>query len=244
MKYILALLLIPMTAQAVPGAVQETVQGAREALESVLPTRELPEPRLSERAAAEISKHEVGSEQRYIRSYQRPVYPGYASGPTVGIGYDLGTQTAKTILDDWSAHKHHRRMATASGLLGETKARPWVAANQDIVVPWQLAVEIFRTRTIPKYYNQARNAFGREQFDRLPQGARDALTSLVFNRGPSMRGSRRVEMRAIRDFCVPAQDVECIARNIESQCYLWQGSRVYNGLCRRRKQEAQMARGL
>lgn len=232
------------SAQEVATSSSETaLASARQAVAQVLPVREAVAPAMSHKAAEFMANHEVGSKNAYINRYQMPVYPGGSSGPTVGIGYDLGTQSASTIRSDWRDHKDGERMTTASGKLGATAAKPWVAQNRDIRVTWDQAVTVYNEVLLPRYYAQAQRAFGQRHFDSAPQGVRDALTSLVYNRGPSMTGSRRVEMRRIRDECLPRGDWECVARNLENQCYLWKGQNVYNGLCGRRKHEAQMARG-
>lgn len=229
--------------EAATSSSETTISEARHLVSNVLPVRPAVAPAMSQKAAEYMANHEVGSKKAYIDRYQMPVYPGGSSGPTVGIGYDLGTQTGPTIRGDWREHKDGERMSTASGKLGAAAARPWVAQNRDIRVTWDQAVTVYNEVLLPRYYAQAQRAFGRSNFDAAPQGVRDALTSLVYNRGPSMTGSRRIEMRRIRDECLPRGDWECVARNIENQCYLWQGQAVYKGLCGRRKHEANMARG-
>lgn len=231
------------TQEAVASKAATTIAEAREVVASVLPARPASAPGMSYKAAETMANHEVGSKALYIRKFQSPVYPGASSGPTVAIGYDLGTQGRSTILNDWFFHKDAQRMSTASGLLGAAKASPWVAANKSIVVTWPDAVRVYNNVSLPKYYAMARKSFGSSNFDQAPQGVRDALTSVVYNRGASMTGSRRVEFRRIRDVCLPNRDWECVAVNLENQCHLWAGTNVYNGLCGRRKHEAQMARG-
>lgn len=230
--------------EAVSASSATVVQEVREIVASVAPVRQGASKTVSESSAHRIAEHEVGSAALYTRKYQRPIYPGYSSGPTIGVGYDLGTQASTTIRQDWSIHPQVESLQSASGLTGANQARPWVAKNQNIVVPWPMALDVYRQSTLPRYYNIARRSFGQTHFDAMPQGVRDALTSLVYNRGGSMAGSRRVEMRTIRDVCLPSRDVECVARNIELQCRLWEGTAVYNGLCKRRKDEANMARGV
>jgi GH24 family phage-related lysozyme (muramidase) len=53
-------------------------------------------------------------------------------------------------------------------------------------------------------------------FDDLAANARAALISLVFNRGNSMVGLRRAEMRAIRDL-VPKKDYAGIAKQLRAR---------------------------
>jgi GH24 family phage-related lysozyme (muramidase) len=81
---------------------------------------------------------------------------------------------------------------------------------------------------------------------KLPPDAQGALVSLVFNRGTSMQGHRRREMREIRD-AIARTDfkmsklLEAIATSIESMIRLWIGKGL-DGLIRRRKAEAALVR--
>jgi GH24 family phage-related lysozyme (muramidase) len=95
------------------------------------------------------------------------------------------------------------------------------------------------------YKNRARRAFGPD-FDRLSKWAQDALTSLVYNRGASMVGPARVEMRFIRDVCLPLWKVaelanQCIARKLREMVRIWAGSKIAAGMHRRRNDEANLA---
>ncbi len=72
----------------------------------------------------------------------------------------------------------------------------------------------------------------------LPPDAQGALVSLVFNRGTSMEGDRRAEMRAIRD-AVPSSDLQEIADQLRSMKRLWINKGL-DGLLRRREEEAKL----
>ncbi len=60
--------------------------------------------------------------------------------------------------------------------------------------------------------------------------------SIVYNRGSSMVGSSREEMRKIRDL-VPLKDYQGIAQQIISMKRLWEGKGL-DGLLKRRDAEA------
>lgn len=188
-----------------------------------------------------IVRWEVGGQQRYIKQLQRPVWPGGASGVTWGIGYDGGHQHRDTILRDWGFHWAAPRLATTAGLTGET-ARAALPRYRDIEVIWADAIRVLDTSSIPVYRARARRAYGRA-FDLAPPEVQDALTSEVYNRGTSMAGSSRAERRRIRDVCLPAGDVECVADALEDSCRVWAGTPNYRGLCARRRDEARIARG-
>ena len=200
------------------------------------------EPLIPDAAIELIVSFEIGSPEVYERKYRAPVYPGGASGPTVGIGYDLGMQRAEIIIVDWEAHPHAARMATAAGISGPI-SRDWVRKAADISVTYGDARRVFDQTSVVEHYRLARRAFG-APFDRAPGLVRGAITSLVFNRGASMNGggkhdSRR-EMRAIRDVCLPAQNWPCVASELRSMNRLWVGSTIENGMRRRREAVAQL----
>ena len=70
----------------------------------------------------------------------------------------------------------------------------------------------------------------RNGWDLIPQPTRDALVMTVFNRGTSTAGSRRAEVRVIRDVCVPAGDVACVVAQLRLMPRLWVGTPAENGL--------------
>ena len=183
-----------------------------------------------------ITRWEVTSQARYDARYRRPIWPGGASGVTIGIGYDLGHQREPTIMRDWSMHPDRIVLSSAAGVTGDT-ARRLTPSMQHIIVDWTLAQTVFRTSTLVEYCNRARRAFG-PGFVELPPNAQGALVSLVYNRGGAMNGPSRVEMRHIRDVCIPDGDTQCIARQLTVMCRVWAGSELYTGLCNRRRDEA------
>ena len=101
-------------------------------------------------------------------------------------------------------------MSDCCGLTGEV-AKQRLASVRDIIISWELAWEVFNVVTVPKFYNLTKKAF--PGLEELPADVQGGLVSLVFNRGTSMEGDRRREMRAIRDL-VPQKDVKEIADQI------------------------------
>lgn len=188
-------------------------------------------------ATALIVRWEVTSPAAYARKYQGVIWPGGASGPTWGIGYDGGHQTPWRIHDDWAAHPSVRHLESTSGVVGH-EAQRRIAEWVEVRTPFALAERVFTDSTLPSYTAAARRALG-PAFDDLDEGDHAALVSLGYNRGWSTTGPRRSEIRVIRDQCVPARDSECVARQLESMCRLWPDT---PGLCNRRKDEARTAR--
>ncbi len=171
-------------------------------------------------------------------------WPGEMSGITLGHGYDLGYCTHDEFYGDWGPHLPEtwmERLAEALGRRGAA-ARRMAPRFADIEIPRSAADAVFLQRTIPT--QKARTAAAFPGVQALPPECQGALLSLVYNRGTSMQGARRREMREIRD-CVAdrtlplTQKLETIAASIESMKRLWPSSR---GLRRRRDAEAALVR--
>lgn len=191
-----------------------------------------------------IIDFEVGGRATYDRRYQRPICPACsttASGPTVGIGYDLGHQRPDVIREDWVAHPERDVLVTGAGL-GRANAITWTRAHQHVVTPWPLADAVFSDATLPVYWRIARNSFG-PAFEEAPQSVRDALVSVVYNRGGSMVGPARLEMRIIRDTCLP-HDTACVAHQLRAMTRIWKGGSIEAGMTRRRYAEAALAESM
>jgi len=197
------------------------------------------EPLIPAEAIDLIVSFEIGSPELYERRYKSPIWPGAHSGPTVGVGYDLGTRQADIIIVDWEAHPHAARMATAAGITGPI-SRDWVRKAADISVEYGMARQVFDQTSLVEHYRVARRVFG-PAFDRAPGVVRGSLSSLVFNRGGSMRGDGRREMRAIRDTCLPAGNWDCVAFELRGMKRIWKGSDIEVGMNRRREAEAKLA---
>lgn len=192
--------------------------------------------------SALLVRWEVSSEARYVARYQRPIWPGGASGITWGIGYDGGHQPRHIIVAEWWAHVERVRLSNTAGLVGQP-ARVALPGYRDIITPLPLAIDVLARSSIPRYAAQARQAYGRH-LDTAPAGVQCALISEVYNRGPAMSGNRRIERRAIRDLCLPTGDAQCVARQLEASCRVWANDPLNGaGLCARRFHEARVARG-
>lgn len=193
---------------------------------------------LSEEGVQLIIEFEVGGVAYYESKLQRPTYPGGASGPTVGIGYDLGYNTPGQIQSDWGdvldAGTVTRLQAVAG--LKRGAAQSAVAGMKDISIPFEAAKQVFYKRTMPRFAKQTQAAFpGTEQLHGHCQGA---MVSLVFNRGPALKGERRVHMRQIRDAIV-ANTPTKVPQYFRDMKVIWQGEGL-PGLLRRRDAEASL----
>lgn len=185
-----------------------------------------------------ILEFEVGGGQDFYNQHLKsPIWPGEASGVTIGVGYDLGYNSIAVIQADWSPHLDAQviqRLLSCAGKTGP-QAKAALGAVKDIVISWDAAFAVYQDVTIPKFCNLTRTAF--PGFDNLDPNCQGALVSLVFNRGSSMKGDRRTEMRAIRDL-VPQKDYRGIANQITAMKRLWIGTTIEKGMSRRRDAEA------
>lgn len=189
-----------------------------------------------------ILQFEVGGGQTYYdKKLKTPTWPGEASGVTIGVGYDLGYYETETIQTDWEdylAPKDLKRLLACAGKKGKDAERA-IASVKDIVVDWDDALAVFKSTTIATFWRKTKLAFpGAEN---LHPNVRGALLSLVFNRGTSLVGERRKEMRAIRDL-IATKDYEGIATQLEAMKRIWVGTTIAEGMNRRRDAEAALVR--
>jgi len=197
---------------------------------------------ISDAAYKLIIKYEVGGgEAYYNKCLKTPEYAGGQSGVTIGVGYDLGYTSAEQFKSDWSqflTNNDYLLLASCIGAVGLTskKLLPKVSG---ITIPWSAAESVFKKCDIPRYIEQTIAAFPTS--DKLKPDAFGALVSLVFNRGGSMTGDSRLEMRNIRDAISGVIHVENVYQYIADQFLsmkrLWIGKGL-DGLLARRGEEA------
>src|SRR5690606_22006779 len=65
-----------------------------------------------------IVQFEIVSHGYYTRHLTKPIWPGGASGATIGIGYDLGHQVPPVIKKDWRQHQQFTLLPQAAGIVG------------------------------------------------------------------------------------------------------------------------------
>jgi GH24 family phage-related lysozyme (muramidase) len=165
-------------------------------------------------------------------------WPGGDSGITLGIGYDLGYVTVDQFESDWAPYltaDQLKRLKEAVGKRG-IAAKNRSGQLQDVKINRKVAETVFIERNLPLYALKTEMTF--PGITELPPDAQGALVSLVFNRGTSMEGDRRTEMRAIRD-AVPGGDLLEIAGQLRSMKRLWINKGL-DGLLRRREEEAKL----
>jgi GH24 family phage-related lysozyme (muramidase) len=165
-------------------------------------------------------------------------WPGGASGITIGIGYDLGYESNDDFEADWAPRLSAGELTTLSQVVGikGTQAEAKASGLKTIKIKSSDAEDVFLNRSVPKYQAQTQQAF--PGVDGLPADVQGALFSLVYNRGTSMNGDSRKEMRAVRD-AVAVGDLKEIANQIRAMKRLWVGKGL-DGLLKRRDAEADL----
>ncbi len=196
-----------------------------------------PEPsgELSCEGVTFIVKEEVSSRAYYDKFVTKPHFPGTESGVTIGVGYDLRFQD-ESFENDWASDLTAAQIDRLRPWLGKKGSKEAVAGLADIRVPFRSAWRIFTKRTLPKFIGQTRGAY--QTLDDLPGLRKATLVSLVYNRGASMGGDSRREMREIRD-ALAAEQPEKVSEILESMKRLWPDS---EGLRKRRDHEAALWR--
>jgi hypothetical protein len=196
------------------------------------------EPQISDKALNLILHYEVGGESYYNKFLYRPTWPGLNSGVTIGIGYDLGYNDLQSFKAAWTTKispSNIIRLARTLSVRGRS-AKELIPGVKDIKIPWEHALSVFKSNTIPIFTELTNKTF--PGADRLHPDAYGVLVSLVFNRGSDLQGSRRIEMKNIKAL-VPSKDYKGIANEIRKMKRLWKNAGV-DGLLKRRDYEAKL----
>jgi GH24 family phage-related lysozyme (muramidase) len=96
---------------------------------------------------------------------------------------------------------------------------------------------VFEEVTVARFYALCVRTYPR--FEELHPNAQPALLSLTFNRGDSMAGPRRAEMRAIREL-TRAKNYAVIAGQLRAMKRIGRGTDIEAGMARRREAEARL----
>lgn len=202
------------------------------------PLIELPiAPALSPEGYALIVNAETGGRAYYEKILVHPEWPKGFSGITIGVGYDAGYVSPAVFWQDWHAmpETDRERIVPVVGLTGK-KAQARLAEVRDIFISWDLAEGVFKEVDIPRYWQLARQMF--PGFESLRPNAQAVLLSIADNRGSSMAGPGRIEMREIARLS-PKKDYAGMAAQIRAMKRLWIG-KGQDGLILRREAEARL----
>ena len=192
----------------------------------------------SAKALSLILEYEVGGGRAYYEKYlSGPTWPGGASGMTLAIGIDCGYYTPTELREifNFLPDNQIKAIQGASGKTGQAgKEYTQSIRNLNIKITWEQAIEIFDKYTWTKFARLAERIF--PGLDKLCDNAYGAIVSLVFNRGSSLVGDSRREMRDIKDL-IPKKDYRTIAIEIQKMKRIWQGKGL-DGLLARRDAES------
>ena len=189
---------------------------------------------ISTLALDKIIEFEISSPSVYNSRYRNPIWPGGESGVTIGIGYDLGYNTLSDFKNTWGNYISPSDLLQLSKVIGlkGNSAKNKLSTVKPIDIPFDIAKIIFYQYTLGRYAKYVRNIYPKAH--QLPPDAQGALLSLVFNRGYSLSGDTRREMKNIQDY-IESKDLSRIAYQIRSMKRLWP---TVNGLLIRRESEA------
>ena len=187
-----------------------------------------------------LLKYEVGGGKSYYDKFlSKFTWPEGASGPTIAIGIDCAYYT-KTELSKIFNFLPQNEIELIQGSVGKTgeKGKEYTKTlrNAGITVDWEKALDIFYSTTWPKFTKLTNKTFvGATE---LKEDAYGAIVSIVFNRGTSLNGQSRLEMRNIKEL-IPFKDYKGIAREVRKMKRLWIGKGL-DGLLERRETEAKL----
>lgn len=196
---------------------------------------------ISKKAIELIIQHEIGGRAYYDRVLQKVTWPGGESGATIGIGYDMGYNTEKQFLIDWSNNLNLNFINALKPLCGLKGIQVKGMIRGEVLnvrVPYNIAYDVFVKSSLPRYYKATLSIY--PEMIHLNEDTQGALVSMVFNRGAKLEGESRKEMKAIVDL-VAKKDYEGIAEEIEKSKRLWEGKGL-DGLVVRREAEADLIR--
>ena len=200
---------------------------------------------LSKKSLNLILEFEVGGGENYYNKFlKNPAWPEGQSGVTIGVGYDLGYVNKTEFSEDWKdlPKEIFDRLYKVVGIKGYN-AKNLIRGLRDIVIPWELSLQVFNNKTVTKFWNLTKDTF--PNFDKMPEDAKGGLVSLVFNRGNALEGDRRREMKLIRDGMritntFDQKALSFIANQIRNMKRIWAGGSIEKGMNRRRDAEAKL----
>lgn len=196
---------------------------------------------ISKNTINKLIEFEISSKAYYEKFIAKPHWPGGASGVTLGIGYDLGYHTKDEIRKDWENYLSPSELSIVikcAGMIGSKAKAETASIVNKIKIPYDVAYKVFVEVSYPKYLRQALSIY--PNLKNLHANAKGAIVNLVFNRGNSLVGDSRKEMKALQD-CIKKTDYNCTASQIISMKRLWFNKNL-DGLLTRRDWEAKMVK--
>ena len=153
-----------------------------------------------------VIEFETGGRNYYEKFLKRFTWPKAQSGITMGIGADLGYMSLNEFENYFSCYfttDENTLIKSVIGLKGEV-AKTALPKVKNIELSWINASEAFVKWTLPKFWKMTNDLY--PGLDQLKEKAQIALVSLVFNRGASISGPSRSEMKNIKVIAFDADD--------------------------------------
>lgn len=175
----------------------------------------------------------------YNKNLSRPTVPDPVntdSGVTIGFGYDCGQVTAAQIRKDWTSvlPQHMVEALVKTAGLKKQQAVNALPSVNGVVVPADLASLVFYNTIIPRFSKLTYQIF--PSIININPVEQAVFVGLVYNRGASLDGNRRKEMRGLVKAIERDNDVE-MAKLVSDMQSLWPNTR---GLRLRRTEEARL----
>jgi hypothetical protein len=177
----------------------------------------------------------------YNKKYRKPVVPDpvkTSSGITIGIGYDCGQYTANKIRTDWQSVlplNMVNALADTAGLKKQTAVKKLPSVSF-VDVPIEVALLVFYNTTIFEFAKKASKIY--PDLFKLNPVEQSVIVGIVYNRGASLDGDKRREMKQLVK-AISDDDDDAMATLIERMQRLWPDT---EGLRRRRRAEAFLIR--
>lgn len=183
-----------------------------------------------------VIEFETGGKSYYEKCLKKLTWPKGQSGITMGIGADLGYMSKEEFEKFFAQYfsvEENKLLKSVIGLKG-SEAKASLNKVSHIELSWDNASKAFVQWTLPKFWKMAKDLW--PGLDELREKAQVALVSLAFNRGTSVTGPTRVEMKNIK-LLVAIKDYKGIAEQVRLMKRLWVGKKL-DGLLARRDKEA------
>lgn len=179
-----------------------------------------------------IIEREVSSREYYNAKLKSPVWPGKASGVTIGLGYDVGYTTQMQLQEDWSGILQPSEIMRLARYCGKSGSICQTFLPIPIRISWEDALKVFYNTSLTHHTSIAAGVYG--GLEKLHPYEQTAIVGLVFNRGGSLIGERRLEMAQLVD-AIKSDNDKMMASLIRHMERLWPDSK---GLRYRRELEA------
>src|SRR5215469_3210216 len=114
---------------------------------------------ISQLSFSRMITEEDGDQNFYHKHYEHLDWPEGSSGPTCGVGCDLGYMTPDQVRANWASivsNQTIESLVAACGLKGEEAHRYVRAHGNSVTITWDQAIEEFARRELPEWVAHVR----------------------------------------------------------------------------------------